>query len=456
MVAASGFAAPAIALAGPASEVVSGFAPDEDTSLQLSIDYELDIRRSAIGRERVGAPGTLRTDPVPVVRDLVFAGSRHTIVPRLELGLVRDLSLGFAVPFVLSDQRTLEFDRRSSPCDFDGDDRTCVNRGSSTTILDGLLPMTGYDGENGGAGFGSTDPMIFRGPTRSGFDQVHVGLIWAAMNQRRDDTQPTWKLGAEARIATGKIARFVPSAPDSATGVGRGVHELKLWTSIARQLGRAEPFVEAWWLAPFATKDGSPFADPGYGARNTMPQQEAGVRFGVEAHVVERSDDGSRMSLEASGRLVTHFEGRAYTEMWEVLAMAGDVEGDLLALDVDPIADGVQPGAHPGVTNVENYLEAGGKLAARITVGPSWTITAGFELTAETAHVITFADAGIDLPACSGGQTRDCEPEEDDRVTPETDEVNPLHVPLIDLVGHRYRARDIYNYVVGVNAQLSF
>ena len=44
----------------------------------------------------------------------------------------------------------------------------------------------------------------------------------------------------------------------------------------------------------------------------------------------------------------------------------------------------------------------------------------------------------------------------DELVTPGTNEVNPLHVPATDLVGHRYRTADVLNYVVGVNAQLLF
>jgi hypothetical protein len=45
---------------------------------------------------------------------------------------------------------------------------------------------------------------------------------------------------------------------------------------------------------------------------------------------------------------------------------------------------------------------------------------------------------------------------DDELVTPDTDEVNPLHVPVTDLVGHRYRVGDVLNYVVGINMTLLF
>ncbi|HVK76023.1 MAG TPA: hypothetical protein VM734_22005 [Kofleriaceae bacterium] len=444
------------ATAGPYSEVASAFDPDDGFDLHLSVDYELDIRRSAIRREAVG-PGTGRTDPPPVHDDLIFAGSRHTVIPRLELGLFHDVSFSAALPLVLSDQRTLELDQRDTPCDFDGADRTCVNRASSSTLLDGLVPMAGYDGQNGGAGFVGDDPTVFRGPTRKGIDQVHLGLTWAPMNQRRDDTKPTWKLGAELRLAAGKVADMVATAPGSSTGVGRGVDEIRLWTSMARRLGWAEPFVEIWWMAPIAVKDDSLFGDPGFGARSTLPQQQGGARFGIEAFAVDQGDEGARLSLELSGRLLAHFEGRAHTEMWEIFRMAGDASGSgPLVLDADPTADGRQPLDHPGVTNVENYLEAGGRVQARIAVGERFRVSIGFEVTAETEHVITFTDAGVDFDACKGAAMAGCEVPDDDLVSPGTEEVNPLHVERIDLVGHRYRADDIFNYVVGAQLQLLF
>jgi hypothetical protein len=75
---------------------------------------------------------------------------------------------------------------------------------------------------------------------------------------------------------------------------------------------------------------------------------------------------------------------------------------------------------------------------------------------AQTEHVLTFTDAGVDLPQCTGGARPGCETFNDDLVTPDTVEVNPLHKPLTDLIGHRYHADDSLDYAVGVNVQLLF
>jgi hypothetical protein len=98
----------------------------------------------------------------------------------------------------------------------------------------------------------------------------------------------------------------------------------------------------------------------------------------------------------------------------------------------------------------------GGRVAARISVGQRFRLAASFDLTAENEHVITFTDARIDLDECTGSANASCEVLNDELVTPGTNEVNPLHVPLTDLVGHRYRAADVLNYVVGVTLQLLF
>jgi hypothetical protein len=446
-----------VAHAGPYSEVASAFDPEDGFDLHLSIDYRLDIRRSAIKREDVGRPGAGRDAGIPVVRDLVFSGTRHTVVPRLELGLFRDVSFSAAMPYVLSDDRTLELDQRDTPCDFDGANATCVNRATSSTFVDGLLTGSGFDGQNAGGGFDDSDPTVFRGPTRSGVDQVHLGITWAPMSQARDETKPTWKMGVEGRLAVGKIATISATDLDNSTGVGRGISEIRLWTSMARRLGWAEPYVEVWWMAPLSTKTDSLFSDPGFGARSTKPQQEGGLRFGFEGYAVDQGDEGARLSLELGARMSAHFEGRAYTEMWEVFALAGDASGTgPLILDADPTTDGMQALDHPGITNVENYLEMGGRFAAHIAVGQKFRLAAAFELTAENEHVITFTDAGVDLPECEGSPNAGCEVTDDELVTPSTAEVNPLHVPITDLVGHRYRVGDVFNYVIGINAQLLF
>lgn len=451
-------ALPTSASAGPDSEVASSFEDEDRFDLHLTLDYGYELHTGAVMREQVRSD-LGQGDPVPVGRDLFYKSSRHVITPRAELGIFHNLALTFALPIVVIDQRTLELDQRDTPCSF-VTPRTCIDRASSSTIADGLLPMQGFDADDPATGFPGDDALIFRGPDRKGLDQFHVGFVVAPMNQANDDTKPTWKLGAELRISVGEVAELDGDDPGANTGVSSGVHELKLYSTVARRIGWAEPYFEAWWQAPISEKQASPFQDPGFGARSIDKQQEAGTRFGFEAIAVDKGPERQRVSLDLSARVLAHFEGRNYSPMWEVFALAGDAErAGPLVLDESPTQAGMQAMSHPGISNVENYLEVGGRAALRADLGPLVHIAALFEISNETRHVLTFADAGVDFEACSGGSSGSgtaCEPASNEVVNPGTAEVNPVHAPVIDLVGHRYVLDGAMNLTFGVQARVLF
>jgi hypothetical protein len=383
-------------------------------------------------------------------------GARHTLTPRIEIGVFTDLSLSVALPIVLSRSRTLKLDQRAQPCVFPGtgDEPTCIDRTNSSTIGDDLLPASGFDADGADLSTGDT---IFRSPTRRGLDQIYLGMTWAPMNQRRDRTKPTWKLGAEARVAIGEPMRLDPQAPAGDTSVGRGVHEVRLWTSFAKRMGRAEPYMEMWWLAPLGVTGDSAFRDLGYGLERPQSQQQAGTRFGVEATLWHRPVRNQRIALDLSGRLEANFEGRGYSEMWEVFQYAGNVEqSGPLVLDADPIEPGVQALEHPGVTAIENHVRLGGRAGVQVVLGEHFQLGAAFELISAQGHIITFAEAGVDLPTCDANITTNCERDRNSVVNAGTAEVNPAYVPLIDMVGRRYFVDEAIDYMVLINARFLF
>jgi len=329
-----------------------------------------------------------------------------------------------------------------------------VDRTSASTFTDGILPAGGFDAQRP-----STPPggnVAFRGVNRAGVPELRGGIGFAPMGQARDDTKPTWKLGAELRFAIGRVMRFDAVDPGVATGVSTGVHELRLWTSVDRRYHYFEGWFDAFYQRPIYTRGTALFHDPGFGATNTDPSQTAGVSFGLEAYVVDDAASGNRLSVELGSRITSHFEGRGYTELWEVFAFAGDRRtAGPLVLDADPTEPGVQALSHPGVSNIENYLETAAHLALRARFGAHVSLAAFGEAQWKTDHVISFAQAGVDLPTCPSGAPR-CETDDNNQVNPGTQEVNPLHARRIDLVGHRYRAEASRGYVFGVEAHLAF
>jgi len=425
-------------LANPHSIVPGGQDPDEaeagysqkSVDVFTEVDYAYELASARITRERVGDPSRDPLAGVPTVRDLALKQFRHVLTPRLQIGVFRDTFITAALPITIQQVRELGLDAG-------------VDRAGSPSVVDGLIPMQGFDARD------PTTPtpgnLMFRGPNRRGLDQVHLGLGAAFMNQMKDDTKPTWKLGAEVRLAIGQIMKFDRMAPEANKGVSRGVQELKLWTTFARKVGWAEPWVELFWLVPLTGKSDSLFDDPGFGATNSEHSQQGGVQFGVEIYALDNRADENRISIDLGTRAVAHFEGREYTEMWEVFAFAGDTRTmGPLVLDADPTRADVQALSHPGISNIENYLETSARFAVRSQIGPHVRFAVVGDVVWKTDHAISFADAGIDRQ------------DDDDLVTPGTNEVNPLHVQAIDLVGHRYRSEDNFDIVIGVQGQVLF
>lgn len=425
---------PSLAHANPASDVPSAADPGNTADAHVTLDYAYEVETSTIARE------ITNDDPLgrqKTTNDLSFHQYRHVITPKLELGIYHDTWISVALPITITQARELDL--------HDG-----IDRGSSTTVRDGLLTMDGFDASDPTSP--TTGNLLFRGQNRKGIDQVHLGLGIAPMSQKRDPTKPTWKLGAEVRLAAGKLMEFDRDNVGSETGVSRGVHELRLWTSFGRRFNRTEGWFELFYQVPLRERAGSLYKNPGFGATNTGAGQQAGVSFGVEAYALDDRANKNRIGLDLGASVVGHFEGRDYTEMWEVFAFAGDVNaGGPLVLDADPVTDGRQDARHPGISNFENFLETSAKFALRADLGDHARFSVGVDLKWRSDHLISFADAGVDFPLCGTGR---CENEDNDLVNPGTQEVNPLHSSLIDLVGHRYLSRDNFSLVIGVQGRV--
>jgi hypothetical protein len=432
----------ATAHANPASWVPGGIDSTGRVDVIGTVEYDYEHDTSTVWRESDGDANADPNGPLPRHRDLAFSQDRHTVTPKLEVGIWHDTFITAALPIIITQSRELKLD-------------SGVSRDGSSTVVDGILPSTGFDAQDP-----STPPSgdtMFRGVNRHGLDQIQLGFGIAPMNQARDDTKPTWKLGAELRLAIGQVMKFDPTAPQSNTGVSSGVHELKLWTSFDRKLDWIEPWVQIWWQVPIGVTKDSLFQDPGFGAANIAKSQMAGVEFGFEAYAIDNAADHNRISIDLGTKVVAHFEGRDYSEMWEAFSYAGDSRGTgPLVLDSDPTKDGVQAMSYPGISSIENYLETAAKIAIRGEIGPHVRFSVGTDVIWKTDHVITFADAGVDLPTCAAGQTTKCEVSNNDVINPGTAEVNPLHSPKIDLVGHRYWSQDNFGIVIAVAGSVLF
>jgi hypothetical protein len=409
--------------------------------LHVDVDFEYGADTALITRERADGPAGAQ-GALPIQSELTAHQSRALLTPKVELGVYRGIWVSFAAPIVLLQSSRLDL--------ADG-----VAKANSSTFTDAILPANGFDARAPATPLAGN--TVFHGVDRSGVLELRGGVGIAPMSQAFDDTKPTWKIGAELHVPVGREMRFAAANPGAETGVSTGVYDLRLWTSVDRRYRYFESWFEAFWQGAVGKTSGSLFQDPGFGAIGVDPGQIAGVGFGIEAYVVDNPASGNRVSIDLGMRLTGHFEGRGYSEMWETFALAGDTgTGGPLVVDADPVQAGVQAQSYPGVSSIESYLDFAPRLAVRAQIGPHIRLAATAELIWRTQHVISFADAGVDLPTCAPGATAGCEVDNNDLINPATAEVNPLQVPLIDLVGHRYHAADSHGFVLGLSASTSF
>jgi hypothetical protein len=260
--------------------------------------------------------------------------------------------------------------------------------------------------------------------------------------------------------------RFDRLDPGAEASVGRGFHEFRLYSTVGKQLPWGRVWSMVYWQAPLTspgangadTKPDSQFFDVGFGQDAVKPQQHGGLTIDIELLPYLKPEESQAFAIQIGGSIDAHFQGRGYSEMWEVFAYGGDLRNNAAAplrVDPDPVAASSFI-SHPGVTTIENSIALSGRIGVRGELGPHIKVFGGFEIGWEQAHHISFTDAGNDRPACSAAVTTGCEDPDDNFVTPGTTEVNPLFVPLIDQPGRRYIVDGAMTYTISAGLQMLF
>lgn len=468
-----------VANAAEVTRVASSFDQDFNGNafdLHFGVAYDFDFKKAAILREW-GAGGENH-----LARDLIYRQFRHTVTPTIEIGLWHDLSVYVTVPIVVSDNRNYEFDQEEgSDCIFpegpnsgyDPGTATCVNKTNSTSIRDGIVPRDGFDAFESGSPYAQFTDLeterIFRSPTRRGIDQLHVGMKIGILSQARKSHLPNWLLGLEGRFAVGKpmtMSRAIQiDDPAGNHRVGRGMHELGVWTALSRRYRFLDPFFGAHWRYAFRAGN-TQFENLSSSQGSVNPQSEAGAYFGAEIVPWENKDQQKKFSIILSGSAVLHYNGRGYSEIWELLAdspaMVGDPSpgsGDTCsrsaamahaaANPMDPSgyldAAGGDCVAFNGITTLQDYGTFGLNAALNFHMGPYARLNLGTQMTTDTRHFVTDATRG------DGTQAGD-----PDVVDPDTRDVNPLHREVVDSVGRRYAVDDVFNVQGYLNFILTF
>ena len=479
------------AWAARVTDLASAFDEDDPYDFNLLVGYNRTLKRGLIQRELSGNEGGIL-----MAKDIRFSQVRHVLNIRADAAVWKDLQVHVEIPIILSDIREMSFAQNDGdPCGISAPEENCITWKNSTLVNDGFLnrdgtmtddqiKVAGPPGE-GPAADGSY-PGGFELPERSGLDQIYLGITYALLSQARDVSKPTWTIGFEARIAVGDYMQYNPyydptkpeiyesidahnepfnvHNPKGNDTVGRGLHQFHWYTIISKRFKYVDPYFGLYYLFPLAKTD-SLFHKTSFdlsGQERHDPIHRGGVDAGLEIVPWERPKKTMKLSIEIRGKLEGVFEGRGYSDIWEIFANNPKLVGGCYpsSVKLDP-ADygktnswnndiycnknyGSEKIPYPGITSVENHVLISGLMAINLEMSKWFRAQVGVGFGHEQSHYITFGDAGKNIDDDAGIQPTNL------------GEINPMYRPYIDGTGRRFRVADSTIFDVFVNIQARF
>ncbi len=439
---------PAAGLAHRVTDVIDADDGDDPFDAVAEVTYRRSLRRAKITREFNCNPARgLEADSCPSagaegallhVKELRYERIRHEITPAVRVGLWHDLELQVQAPIVIEDTQHIRFAGNG------GDADAVAIDGSVSTIApdDGvkLFPVP-------------TDGL----PTRAGFGDMLFKLRYSPIAQERDDQRADWTLEVGYRAPTGEVMKY------GNEGVGRGVHELILGTSLSRRFKYMDPFVAVQATIPFGA-DASLFKDYGFAQEHVDPGVRVDFDFGAEIVPYEDTQRGTKLFVSLGLGASYQAEGRDYSELFDALAI-----GSRLCQPTNPetqVADpncavynpdsgsSVRNTGIDGITTVEEFVSVRGHLGLGAQIGPFFRMGLDLSLAHETEHYLGNADIGKVIPRADDDGAGRVESRDQPRY--DVNEHNPTYSPAIDAVGHRIRVEETTVFGVAVNMALTF
>jgi hypothetical protein len=436
------------------TRVVSALDDENRFDFNLTAWWQHQTESSFVKRESQSALAST----TEIIKDLKYAQTRDVLDLRADFGILWDVGVHIQLPIVLADSSSLSFDQsEGGNCIFPGDPSglrpTCVNQNNSTILRDGILPgfggtSWGFDAAHNRPFTGAGTTGVFQSPSRHGIENLGLGITWAALNQLRDDTKPTWTLSFDALLDVFKDMRFDPANPLNNTAVGPGYHQLLFSTWISKRFRYFDPFVGAWYDVPIRT-NGSAFHNYGPTQTSVEAQQQAGVVAGIEQIAWENVPARQRVTVEARGHVQEYFYGRGRSQIWQALSGSSacspaDPGACRPGIDLDLDGDGTPDAPHPGITDIDSYAVFGGDLGLNVQVGRYVRFHGLFGLSGAAPHYITASGPGV--PATPGTPVN----------TQDPSQANPVYREAIDLPGRRFRVEGTKIWTLFLEGSIMF
>ena len=335
---------------------------------------------------------------------------RNELELGLDLGVFRDTAIYARLPLVLRDDRRL-------------DARGAGNAGV-------LAP--------GGTGPEPLFALPFVSPTRSGIDELRMGLAFSPLNQARRPEGPTWTFRTGLDLGVGRVLGPCAANQEGCEpGVAPGTHAFTAETRLSRRYRSAEVYTGVGLSLAWAGRARRAYAPAGAlpGHRRRRPPAEGFWTIGTAFLPWENRESQQRLSLDVRGHLHVFSPGRDYSPLFDALGAS-----DHPALTT-PVCEGAPAAGQgceeaglalvpfTGLTDVQQRMQLGTTLGVELRVARYVAFRFASTLAYQTPYLVTFTRAcngasrlPVDDPrACAGG-IRD-----------------PHHRPVIDLPGQRFR-----------------
>jgi hypothetical protein len=419
------------------TDVIDAFDDDDPFDVNMRVGYRHERSWGTIQRETLfpgtgDAPGTYRPASVATYRH-----QRNILDLQLDVGLYRDVALYVKLPVILSDDRSL---------------RLKGDRASVEQVL------SSPDGMGGRELLFDPD---FDAPTRSGIDQIAVGLAWAISNQARTPHLPTWVVMAEGLFNVGDVMRACDASTDYGDtrcnggdnpGISRGTMGIQAETRASKRYNVVEPYMGLLFKMEWAVAASDSFTGGAgnlAGFMNTRPPVEGELTLGMAFVPWERLDRFQRLTIDVRGSARYISEGRGYSPLFDALGTSTSTFLRAPNVEGTNLADG-RSVHYFGLSDIEAHGRYGGRLTVDVRAHEYLQFLVGAGLFYTTPHLITATDAcnpNVSTNELRGtGRRGECS----------QGIINPHHRSVVDTPGNRFQLNGLWTMDFMVSAIARF
>lgn len=309
---------------GEVVNVIDAFDDGDQFDISISLGFNYSTKSAKIMREtNIFGPGlTSGGFTSNLMNVAAYSETTSRLIPRVDIGLYKDLALYFRMPIILSNSREL--------ADLDG------SASVTSTVLAGAPGETIFG-------------LPFKSPDRSGLEYLAVGIDTSAfMNQARDRTKPTLLFGVEGRFAVGTPMHACNPTPaagqlqcahpsdidrngqrggalegfdvaEREAGVTRGTIGLEAHTLVSKRIKYLEPYGGFSALFEFQQEASDYGLTDLQGSLVNRPPIQGTITVGLMVIPWENREKFGRLTFDFRVQGKYTSEGRDYSEIFDAV-----------------------------------------------------------------------------------------------------------------------------------------